>query len=389
LKQTQEDIIADAFSIVREFHSKHGRTPIRREMENINTIARRYFGSWNNFILAAGLKPNINRSKEEITAELLALVNDFYKINGRIPMRREFSAKSSSINKIFGSWNKFIAAAGFAPNDRRISSIGKLKNSLVKFYLKHGRSPNISDCTKKNGLYNSLSYYKHFKVDSWADVLEYAKLKPHFRVTTMTEAEAKEKVIKLIKKHRIKYYKDYKRLKPENYPSVWYLKEKFGWNNLCYLAGTKIPVTKFSIKDYYLSLAKELGRTPTTKELEAKMGVTAGAMVWKTGQRLNRLIESFGQKPAYSTRERCKLSKKQLAERYKSKSIEHGYPNGMPRSKLMGLTGYSRDIYELRFFSMNGLRLVCGFKLLQSGNKRYTEEELRNILKKPRYAKRN
>lgn len=385
LEQKQEDIIAKAFSKVCEFHREHGRTPVRREMEDINTIARRYFGSWNNFILAAGLKPNVNRPKEEIIAELLTLVNDFYKKNDRIPMRREFSSKSSRINKYFGSWNKFIAAAGFDPNDRRIPSIGKLKNSLVKFYIKHGRSPNISDCIKKKGLYNTLSYYKHFKVNSWADVLEFVGLKPHFRVTKMTEAEAKENVIKLIKKHRIKYYKDYQRLKPENYPSVWYLKEKFGWNNLCYLAGTKIPVTKFSIKDYYLSLAKELGRTPTTKELEAKMGVTAGAMTWKTGQRLNLFIESFGQKPAYSTRERCKLSKKQLAALYKSKSIEHGYPQGMPRSKLIALTGYSRDVYELRFFSMNGLRLTCGFKLLQSGNKRYTEEELRNILKKPRY----
>ncbi|WP_286862967.1 MULTISPECIES: homing endonuclease associated repeat-containing protein [Sphingobacterium] len=384
MKQTQEDIIAHAFSKVREFHAKHGRTPVRREMEDINTIARRYFGAWNKFILAAGLKPN-TRTKEEITAKLLALVSDFYEMNGRIPMRREFSAQSSTINNYFGSWNKFIAAAGFAPNDRRIPSIGKLKNSLVKFYLKHGRSPNISDCTRKNGLYNPLSYYRHLHVNSWADVLEYVKLKSHFRVTTMTADEAKEKVIKLIKKHRIKYYKDYKRLKPENYPSVWYLKEKFGWNNLCYLAGTKIPITKFSIRDYYLSLAKELGRAPTTKELEAKMGVTSGAMVWKTGQRLNRFIESFGQKPAHSTRERCRLSKKQLAELYKSKSIEHGYPQGMPRSKLMELTGYSRDVYELRFFSMNGLRLVCGFKLLHSGNKRYTEEELRNILKMPRY----
>lgn len=389
MKQTQEVIIADAFSKVNEFYSKHGRTPVRREMENINTIARRYFGTWNNFICAAGFKPNVNKTKIEVEAELFALLKDFYSQKGRIPMRREFSAKSSSITKYFGSWNKFIVSAGFEANERRIPSIGKLKNSLVKFYIKQGRSPNISDCTRKNGLYNPLSYYRHFKVNCWADVLEHVKLPSYFRVTTMTVAEAKEKVIKLIKKHRIKYYKDYNRLKPENYPSVWYLKEKFGWNNLCYLAGTKTPVTKFSIKDYYLSLAKELGRTPTTKELEAKMGVTAGAMIWKTGQRLNHFIQSFGQQPAHKAPERCKLSKKQLAELYKSKSIEHGYPQGMPRSKLEALTGYSRDIYEYRFFSMNGLRLFCGFELLQSGNKRYTEEELRNILKKPLYAKRN
>jgi len=387
LKKTKEDIIAHAFTIVKEFHKKHGRTPVRREMEDINTIARQHFGSWNNFIKMAGLKPNVNKTKAEVEAELLGLVNDYYKTNGRIPMRREFSAKSSSIRKYFGSWNKFIVAAGFDPNDRRIPSIGKLKNSLVRFYIKHGRSPTIADCTKKNGLYNSLSYYRHLNVNSWADVLEKVGLPSYFRITTLSESEAKEKVIKLIKKHRIKYYKDYQRLKPENYPSVWYLKEKFGWNNLCYLAGTKIPVSKFSIKDYYLSLAKELGRTPTTKELEAKMGVTAGAMIWKTGQRLNQFIQSIGQEPANSTPERCKLSKKQLAEIYKTKSIEHGYPKGMPRDKLKELTGYSREVYEYRFFSMNGLRLICGFKLHQGGGKRYSEEELREILKKPKHPK--
>lgn len=384
----QEELIEHAFSKVREFYSKHGRTPVRREMEQVNTIARRYFGSWNNFIKTAGLKPNVNKTKAEVEAELLALINEFYGTHGRIPMRREFSAKSTSINKYFGSWNKFIAAAGFEPNDRRIPSLGKLKNSLVKFYIKHGRSPSIADCISKNGLYNPVSYYRHFNVNSWADVLEYVKLKSHFRVTTMTASEAKEKVIKLIKKHRIKYYKDYQRLKPANYPSSWYLKEKFGWNNLCYLAGTKVPVTKFSIKDYYLSLAKELGRTPTTKELEAKMGVTAGAMTWKTGQRLNHYIQSFGQTPANRTPARCKLSKKQLAEIYKAKSIEYGYPKGMPRGKLKKLTGYSREVYEYRFFSMNGLRLFCGFQLNKRGSKQYTEGQLRELLKKAKHAKK-
>ncbi|MFU1858133.1 homing endonuclease associated repeat-containing protein [Sphingobacterium sp. NGMCC 1.201703] len=388
MRPTEEKTIQEAFSKVQEFYKQHGRTPIRREMENINTIGRRYFGSWNNFILAAGLKPRINKTAEEIKAELLVLLIDFYKKNDRIPMRREFSAKSTNVRKYFGTWNKFIAAAGFTPNDRRIPSIGKLKNSLVKFYIKHHRSPTITDCTHEKGLYNYRSYFTHFKVSTWADVLEYVGLDSYFRITTMTESEAKTKVIQLIKKHHIKHYKDYKRLKPENYPSVWYLVDKFGWNNLCYLAGTKIPVTKFSIKDYYLSLAKELGRTPTTKELEAKMGVTSGAMTWKTGQRLNHFIQSFGHKPAHSTPERCKLSKKQLADLYKRKSIEHGFENGMPRSKLFELTGYTRDIYDNRFHNINGLRVACGFKIIPAACKPYTAGELQNILKKPTYAKK-
>lgn len=388
MKPTEEKSIQEAFSKVQEFYKQHGRTPIRREMEKINTLARRYFGSWNNFILAAGLKPRVNKTAEEIKQQLLVLLDDFYDRNSRIPMRREFSAKSTSVRKYFGTWNKFIIAAGYNANDRQIPSIGKLKNSLVKFYIKHHRSPTVGDCIHKNGLYNYRSYFTHFKVTTWADVLEYAGLNSYFRVTTMTESEAKAKVIQLIKKHRIKYYKDYERLKPENFPSVWYVKEKFGWNNLCYLAGTKIPITKISIKDHYLSLAKELGRTPTTKELEAKMQVTSGAMTWKTGVPLNQFLQFIGQTPAQKTPERCKLSKRQLADLYKQKSIEHGFKNGMPRSKLLELTGYTRDIYENRFYNINGLRVACGFEIVPAACKPYSEEELRNILKKPAYAKR-
>ncbi|WP_313154615.1 homing endonuclease associated repeat-containing protein [Sphingobacterium multivorum] len=385
---TVEKTIQDAFSQVQEFYKHYGRTPVRREMENINTLARRHFGTWNNFILAAGLQPNVTKTPEQIKRELFVLLNDFYNEHARIPMRREFSTKSTSIRKYFGSWNKFIAAGGYDPNDRRIPSIGKLKNSLVKFYIKHHRSPTIADCLHKNGLYNDRSYFTHFKVTTWADVLEYAGLSSYFRITTMTESEAKENVIRLIKKHKIKYCKDYQRLKPDNYPSAWYLKENFGWNNLCYMAGTKIPVTKFSIQDHYLSLVKELKRTPTTKELESKMRVSVGAMSWKTGLPLNKFLHSIGLEPAHHAPHPCKLSKQELADLYKRKSIEHGFANGMPRSKLLELTGYSREVYERRFFNINGLRLVCGFELIPANCKAYSEEELRNLLKKPRYAKK-
>jgi len=107
LTPIEEKTIQDAFSKVQEFYRQHGRSPVRREMENINTIARRHFGTWNNFILEAGLKPNVNKTPEQIKPELLALLNDFYNKQGRIPMNKEFSSKATSINKYFGSWNKF------------------------------------------------------------------------------------------------------------------------------------------------------------------------------------------------------------------------------------------------------------------------------------------
>lgn len=387
MKETYDENIVNAFSMVKAFYDEHGRIPTRREFEHLNTLSRRYFGTWNKFIAAAGFNPNVRKSKSEITEELFTMVHDFYKKHGRIPMHREFTPRSSTIKKYFGTWNKFIAASGFEPNSRRIPSKGKLKNSLIQFYLQHRKSPTIADCLSKNGLYNFRSYFTHFNLNSWPDVLEYVGLNSYFKPTTMTEAEAKEKVIKLIKKHSIKHYKDYERLKPENYPSVWYLKEKFGWNNICYLAGTKIPITKVSVKYNYLSLVKELGRAPITKELTAKMKITQGGITWKINQKLNDFIRSFGQEPAYKTPERCKLSKTELVELYKERSLEHGYENGIPRDRLKELTGYSRGVYEKRFFSINGLRVVCGFKIANATGKQYSEDELFDILRKPKYMK--
>lgn len=384
MNKNKDQIIANAFSEIKDFYDQHGRIPIRREREAINTIARRYFGTWNNFIAAAGYQPNVKKTTAQITEELFKMVHDFYQLHGRIPMRREFTRKNGTICKYFGSWNKFIAAAGYEPNSRRVPSKMKLKNSLLQYYLKHQKVPTIGDCRAKNGLYNHLSYFTHFGLNSWPDVLEYVGLRPYFRITTMTDAEAKEEVINLIKKHKIKYGKTYEKLKPENFPSLWYLKEKFGWNNLCYMAGTKIPVTKFSVKDHYLNLKKNKSK-PTAKELAKKMKISPSGIVWNLNQPLNDFILSIGHEPAHKTPTRCKLTKKQLAELYKTKSLAHGYPNGMPRDKLQELTGYSRDIYEKRFFSMNGLRLVCHFKLTFRGGKKYSEEELRDILNKPPY----
>ncbi|MDH5827441.1 hypothetical protein ACFX5U_05355 [Sphingobacterium sp. SG20118] len=77
----------------------------------------------------------------------------------------------------------------------------------------------------------------------------------------------------------------------------------------------------------------------------------------------------------------------EFCERDKSKSLEHGYKNGITRDKLKDLTGYTREVYERRYHPMNDLCLVCNLKLVHGGGKRYSEEELWDILKKPKYIK--
>ncbi len=51
---TPEEII----EIIRNTAQKLGRVPSRRELNNIGKPCRKFFGSWNNAVLAAGLTPN-------------------------------------------------------------------------------------------------------------------------------------------------------------------------------------------------------------------------------------------------------------------------------------------------------------------------------------------
>jgi hypothetical protein len=46
---------------------------------------------------------------------LIKQIQDFYKIHGRIPLKREFQSTTAA-RKRFGSWNSAIIAAGFKPN---------------------------------------------------------------------------------------------------------------------------------------------------------------------------------------------------------------------------------------------------------------------------------
>lgn len=53
----------ELIQIIKKTAQKLKRVPARREMEGINKTCKRFFGSWNNTILAAGLQPNRSHSQ--------------------------------------------------------------------------------------------------------------------------------------------------------------------------------------------------------------------------------------------------------------------------------------------------------------------------------------
>jgi hypothetical protein len=75
-------------------------------------------------------------SKAQIKGKefLFSKIKDFAKLNGRIPLKREFR-NYSAVRGSFGTWNKFVKAAGFEPNPvmfakKHVANDGHICDSL-------------------------------------------------------------------------------------------------------------------------------------------------------------------------------------------------------------------------------------------------------------------
>lgn len=65
-------------------------------------------------IIGLRLRPYQFKSRNS-PESLLKEIKDFYQVNGRIPLKHEFNSRSA-FRKYFGTWNNAIRAAGFTPN---------------------------------------------------------------------------------------------------------------------------------------------------------------------------------------------------------------------------------------------------------------------------------
>ena len=83
---------------------------------------RNHFGSWNNGIKAAGLNINVERrrfTREEKLKQIIDLASEL----GRTPTMAEFNsnpdtASICAITNEFGSWPNYVIEAGLKPNPR-------------------------------------------------------------------------------------------------------------------------------------------------------------------------------------------------------------------------------------------------------------------------------
>ncbi|MBC6301523.1 homing endonuclease associated repeat-containing protein [Listeria booriae] len=111
MKKTDEELLTE----IQELYQKLGRTPKRREYIS-NYVASKRFGSWNAALKAAGLEV-VTKRKDLTKAELIELVLKAKKELGRVPLSNpeHFPYYRQAMVK-FGTWNKFLIEAGLQPN---------------------------------------------------------------------------------------------------------------------------------------------------------------------------------------------------------------------------------------------------------------------------------
>lgn len=136
---------------IKGFYKKHGRIPVKREMEGIYKPARKYFGTWNNSIEAAGFEPNpVLFAKRQIANDghicdsMAEKMIDDYLSGRRISHERTIPYPGGIYTADFKIGFKLIEYFGLAGEHKRYDEIRivkqkmgkKLKLGLIEVYPK-------------------------------------------------------------------------------------------------------------------------------------------------------------------------------------------------------------------------------------------------------------
>lgn len=119
---------------IRNYVTRTGNLPKTRDFSKatINNpspkTVNKHFGTWNNAIEAAGFIPNKRSKMKKIyhdcsESSCIEAIQRFYLKNKKIPHRKDFDGdiefpSCTTLERVFGSWNKAIEAAGYTPNNQ-------------------------------------------------------------------------------------------------------------------------------------------------------------------------------------------------------------------------------------------------------------------------------
>lgn len=165
-----------------------GHIPKSEELAEFDGVAspesfRKEFGSWAEALDEAGLN---KYSKESLMEQMKLMV----QILGRVPSCKDcdelcsqgVTASSRKFEKMFGTWNEAIQAAGYEPN-RRVSGFftnEKLIELIQAMHQELGRTPTISDGNERYdpNTFPSMTVFI-YRFGSWNNAVKAAGLTPN------------------------------------------------------------------------------------------------------------------------------------------------------------------------------------------------------------------
>lgn len=136
----------DCINAAKEFFKQNGKLPIAKDFKVTKgkhpslSVITNLFGTWNNFLLESGFEPNRLASIPYTDCSengIIQAIKSFFNIHNRIPSYKDFSKSSgkypapSTVEQIFGSWNKAIEASGFMPKNNTYGTLTKALDGHV------------------------------------------------------------------------------------------------------------------------------------------------------------------------------------------------------------------------------------------------------------------
>lgn len=263
-KYTDRELI----KILKDKAKELGRTPKRREVYQ-NQVIKDRFGSWNEALLKANLKI---LKKKYTRNELIEYAEEFYKKFNRSPTGKDFQndiylPDTKIILKRFGSWNDYLTAAGLKINiiiNKTKKSKKKLLEEFRREYLRIKPTSHYDYNRRRNKRCLSVTGLETKFNCRWNDILKLAKLpiiKNHY--TDEEILSSIRELSKILKRTPSKSeYEKYYNVLGRN------ISERFnGWNNALiaagleprYLTPVKVKETDLQLLKMYKKFSKQIG----------------------------------------------------------------------------------------------------------------------------------
>lgn len=270
---TNDELLATLRTLARDRES--GQPPTMTELRAADDLPspetyQSRFGSWNTALYKAGFTP---RSSTPYTREqLLAAVDELATAVGGVPtaaqMDEQGAYAASTLMRAFGSWNQALRAAGYEPTHPTYTDT-ELIEALSNLASELGQTPTIPDVEKRENLPSAQTFSTRF--GSWTAALRAANLEPlsHEYTSAALLAHLRTLADDLGKTPTIREL-----TACDECPGATVYKDRFGsWNDALRAAGFE-PVKQARYSDdellsYLHELTATLDRVPTMREMAA------------------------------------------------------------------------------------------------------------------------